>query len=229
LLAIASGLGDALPNNQLGHETHSSGVGDTAPYRSVVVNDLVQDAQGQKMSKRLGNIVDPSTVIPRHGADAVRLFLMTSSQIWMPRRFDEAGIRDTAGRFLLTFKNVYTGIFAEYANFGWAPSDKDPAPADRPLLDRWILSRLATVEREADESPAAPGAASRVDQQGSEARSWEPESTRACRQRCIRSKELQPGDRLLAEAHGKDAARFRVGPGAFAKNQGSEVAGGYSG
>ena len=151
LLAIASGLGDALPNNQLGHETHSSGVGDTAPFRSVVVNDLVQDAQGQKMSKRLGNIVDPSTVIPRHGADALRLFLTTSSQIWMPRRFDEAGIRDTAGRFLLTFKNVYTGIFAEYANFGWAPSDKDPAPADRPLLDRWILSRLATVEREADE------------------------------------------------------------------------------
>jgi isoleucyl-tRNA synthetase len=151
LLAIASGLGDALPNNQLGHETHSSGVGDTAPFRSVVVNDLVQDAQGQKMSKRLGNIVDPSTVIPRHGADAVRLFLTTSSQIWMPRRFDESGIRDTAGRFLLTFKNVYTGIFAEYANFGWAPSEKDPAPADRPLLDRWILSRLATVEREADE------------------------------------------------------------------------------
>jgi isoleucyl-tRNA synthetase len=151
LLAIASGLGDALPNNQLGHETHSSGVADTAPFRSVVVNDLVQDAQGQKMSKRLGNIVDPSTVIPRHGADALRLFLTTSSQIWMPRRFDEAGIRDTAGRFLLTFKNVYTGIFAEYANFGWAPSDKDPSPGDRPLLDRWILSRLATVEREADE------------------------------------------------------------------------------
>jgi isoleucyl-tRNA synthetase len=151
LLAIASGLGDALPNNQLGHEAHSSSVGDTAPFRSVVVNDLVQDAQGQKMSKRLGNIVDPSTVIPRHGADAVRLFLTTSSQVWMPRRFDEAGIRDTAGRFLLTFKNVYTGIFAEYANFGWAPSEKDPAPTDRPLLDRWILSRLATVEREADE------------------------------------------------------------------------------
>jgi isoleucyl-tRNA synthetase len=90
-------------------------------------------------------------VIPRYGADAVRLFLTTSSQLWTPRRFDEAGIRDTAGRFLLTFKNVYTGIFAEYANFGWSPSDKDPAPSDRPLLDRWVLSRLATVEREADE------------------------------------------------------------------------------
>ncbi|MEP6858696.1 MAG: class I tRNA ligase family protein, partial [Gemmatimonadales bacterium] len=151
LLAIATGLGDALPNNLLAHETHEPRVGDTAPYRAVVVNDLVLDAEGQKMSKRLGNIIDPETVIPRYGADAVRLFLTTSSQLWTPRRFDEAGIRDTAGRFLLTFKNVYTGIFAEYANFGWAPSDKDPSPEGRPLLDRWVLSRLATVEREADQ------------------------------------------------------------------------------
>jgi len=151
LLAIATGLGDALPNNLLAHEARTPVVGDTAPYRAVVVNDLVLDAEGQKMSKRLGNIIDPETVIPRYGADAVRLFLTTSSQLWTPRRFDEAGIRDTAGRFLLTFKNVYTGIFADYANFGWAPSDKDPSPEDRPLLDRWILSRLASVEREADE------------------------------------------------------------------------------
>jgi len=151
LLAIATGLGDALPNNLLAHEAHSPVVGDTAPFRAVVVNDLVLDADGQKMSKRLGNIIDPASVIPRYGADAVRLFLTTSSQLWTPRRFDEAGIRDTAGRFLLTFKNVYTGIFAEYANFGWSPSDKDPAPQKRPPLDRWILSRLATVEREADE------------------------------------------------------------------------------
>ncbi|HEV7838601.1 MAG TPA: isoleucine--tRNA ligase, partial [Gemmatimonadaceae bacterium] len=151
LLAIASGLGDALPNNLLAHETHSPVVKDTAPYRAVVVNDLVQDAEGQKMSKRLGNIVDPWSVIPRHGADAVRLFLIASSQIWTPRRFDEAGIRDTAGRFLLTFKNVYTGIFAEYANFGWRPSDADPPIESRPLLDQWILSRMTTVEREADE------------------------------------------------------------------------------
>ncbi|HEY5022576.1 MAG TPA: class I tRNA ligase family protein, partial [Gemmatimonadaceae bacterium] len=151
LLAIATGLGDALPNNLLAHEAHSPVVGDTAPFRAVVVNDLVLDADGQKMSKRLGNIIDPGSVIPRYGADAVRLFLTTSSQVWTPRRFDEAGIRDTAGRFLLTFKNVYTGIFAEYANFGWSPSDKDPVPVDRPLIDRWVLSRLATVEREADE------------------------------------------------------------------------------
>jgi len=151
LLAIATGLGDALPNNLLAHETHSAAARDTAPYRAVVVNDLVLDAEGQKMSKRLGNIIDPGSVIPRYGADAVRLFLTTSSQLWTPRRFDEAGIRDTAGRFLLTFKNVYTGIFAEYANFGWQPTEADPRPESRPLLDRWILSRLATVEREADE------------------------------------------------------------------------------
>ena len=151
LLAIATGLGDALPNNLLAHESRTPVVGDTAPYRAVVVNDLVLDASGQKMSKRLGNMIDPGTVIPRYGADAVRLFLTTSSQIWTPRRFDEAGIRDTAGRFLLTFKNVYTGIFAEYANFGWAPSDKDLSPENRPLIDRWVLSRLASVEREADE------------------------------------------------------------------------------
>jgi isoleucyl-tRNA synthetase len=151
LLAIATGLGDALPKNLLAHEAHSPAVSDTAPYRAVVVNDLVLDADGQKMSKRLGNIIDPGSVIPRYGADAVRLFLTTSSQLWTPRRFDEAGIRDTAGRFLLTFKNVYTGIFAEYANFGWQPSDRDPVPADRPLVDRWVLSRLASVEREADE------------------------------------------------------------------------------
>jgi isoleucyl-tRNA synthetase len=151
LLAIATGLGDALPNNLLAHEAHTPSVGDTAPYRSVVVNDLVLDAEGQKMSKRLGNIIEPGSVIPRYGADAVRLFLTTSSQLWTPRRFDEAGIRDTAGRFLLTFKNVYTGIFAEYANFGWRPTERDPAPADRPLVDRWVLSRLATVEREADD------------------------------------------------------------------------------
>src|SRR4029078_9396277 len=106
LLAIATGLGDALPNNLLSHEMNlgadkkSEGGGggnavDTAPYRSVVVNDLVLDAEGQKMSKRLGNIINPNTVIPRYGADAVRLFLPTSSQIWAPRRVGEAGHSDT--------------------------------------------------------------------------------------------------------------------------------------
>jgi len=141
LLAIATGLGDALPENK---DTEGS------PYRAVVVNDLVLDANGQKMSKSRGNTVDPTAVLARHGADAVRLFLMASSQVWVPRRFDESVIRETAGRFLVTLRNVYSGIFAQYANFGWSPSATDPAVAARPVLDRWVLSRLVGVEEEVD-------------------------------------------------------------------------------
>jgi isoleucyl-tRNA synthetase len=142
LLAIATGLGDALPHNA---SEENGADAFAAPYRSVVVNDMVLDAQGVKMSKHLGNIVNPWEVIERHGADAVRLFLVSAAQVWVPRRFDEDAIRETAGRFLLTLRNTYSGMFAQYANFGWQPSDKDPAVADRPPLDRWILSRLATV------------------------------------------------------------------------------------
>ncbi|MEO8194174.1 MAG: isoleucine--tRNA ligase [Gemmatimonadales bacterium] len=152
LLAIATGLGDALPRNTLSHMAQTGDAVVTAPYGAVVVNDQVLDAEGAKMSKSRGNVVDPWTVLAAYGADAVRLFFVASSQVWVPRRFDEAAIRDTAGRFLLTFKNVYSGIFALYANFGWEPSDADPAPAERPAIDRWILSRLASVERQADQS-----------------------------------------------------------------------------
>jgi isoleucyl-tRNA synthetase len=144
LLSIATGLGDALPNNDA---TTPAG---SAPYRAVVVNDMVLDAEGLKMSKSRGNIVEPWQVIRRHGADAVRLFLVASSKVWIPRRFDEQVIREQAGRLLLTLRNVYSGIFAEYANFGWAPSAQDPAVEDRPAIDRWILGRLAALEREVD-------------------------------------------------------------------------------
>ena len=141
LLAIATALGDALPNNA---------GGSAAPYRHVLVNDLVLDANGLKMSKSKGNAVEPWKVIGTHGVDAVRLFLVSTSQVWIPRRFDEEVLRQTAGRFLVTLRNTYSGIFAQYANFGWEPSAHDPVVADRPALDRWVLSRLATVEAEAD-------------------------------------------------------------------------------
>jgi isoleucyl-tRNA synthetase len=141
LLAIATGLGEALPNNESGQ---------ASPYRAVVVHDLVRDAKGQKMSKSRGNAVDPWTIMSRFGADATRLFLVSSSQMSVPKNFDENVIREGASRFLITLRNLYQGSFAQYANFGWRPSDADPRPADRPLLDRWILSRLAQVEAEAD-------------------------------------------------------------------------------
>jgi isoleucyl-tRNA synthetase len=140
LLAIATGLGTQL----------SAQSGTQSPYRSVVVNDLVLDKDGIKMSKSRGNAVEPWGVLSTHGADAVRLFLIASSQVWLPRRFDEALIRETIGRFLLTLKNVYSGIFATYANFGWTPSLDDPAPDMRQPIDRWVLSRLSTVESRCD-------------------------------------------------------------------------------
>ena len=143
LLAIATGLSD---------ELHGAGQPASAqpPYRNVVVNDMVLDAKGQKMSKSRGNTVDPFAVMAQHGADAARLFFISASQVWKPRSFDEAAVRETAGRFLVTLKNLYNGVFAQYANFGWVPSAADPAPTQRPLLDQWVLSRLASVEAEAN-------------------------------------------------------------------------------
>jgi isoleucyl-tRNA synthetase len=146
LLAIATGLSDELAD---GATPDGAAVRRGPPYRNVVVNDLVLDSKGQKMSKSRGNTVEPIAVMDRHGADAVRLFLMSASQIWKPRSFDEAVIRETAGRFLITLKNLYDGVFAQYANFGWSPSADDPAREERPLLDQWVLSRLARVEAEA--------------------------------------------------------------------------------
>jgi isoleucyl-tRNA synthetase len=146
LLAIATGLGDALPNN---------GRGTAAPYRAVMVNGTVLDAEGKKMSKSKGNVIEPFGVVERNGADAARLFLVSSSKAWEPRAFNETLLKQNAGRFLRTLKNIYSGMFATYANFGWSPSEKDPAVADRPLMDRWVLSRLSTVERDADASMMA--------------------------------------------------------------------------
>ncbi len=145
LLAIATGLGDAMPRNGVGNKP-----GETAPYRTVVVNDLVLDANGLKMAKSRGNVVNPFDVVARHGADAVRLFLVASSALGNPKRFDEAQIRETAAGFLLTLKNVYSGIFARYANFGWEPTHAAPPVAERPAMDRWILSRLDTVSAAAN-------------------------------------------------------------------------------
>jgi isoleucyl-tRNA synthetase len=169
LLAIATGLGDALPNNADpgGRASLGSAPADgraspqaesmaslASPYRAVVVNDQVLDAEGRKMSKSRGNVVDPWEVMSRHGADATRLFFVASSAVWVERKFDEKVLAEQSGRFMRTLKNVYTGIFAQYANFGWSPSDADPPVSARPVLDRWMLSRLASVEHAVDEAYA---------------------------------------------------------------------------
>jgi isoleucyl-tRNA synthetase len=114
---------------------------DRAPYRNVIVNELVLDAHGQKMSKSRGNVVNPWDVIEAHGADAARLYLLVSSQVWQPKRFDRVQLVETAGKFLKKLRDTYQ-FFSLYAGSGAGA----PPFAERTLADRWILGRLdATV------------------------------------------------------------------------------------
>jgi isoleucyl-tRNA synthetase len=112
-----------------------------APYRNVVVNEQVLDAAGQKMSKSRGNIVEPWEVIREFGADGTRLYFLGSSEVWKPKRFDRAGIAESAGSFLVTLKSAYT--FLQWsATAGLADS---ASAAGEVSLDRWLRSRLAAT------------------------------------------------------------------------------------
>jgi isoleucyl-tRNA synthetase len=122
----------------------ATGAFDSPAYRHVIVNGLVLDAAGQKMSKSRGNVVDPWEMIATFGADTVRLYLLASSQVWLPKRFDQEAIGEVARGFVNQLRNTYK-FFADYAG-DWSPAGS-PARAARPLVDRWLLSRLdATIE-----------------------------------------------------------------------------------
>src|SRR5262249_7546520 len=128
---------------------------DQLPYRNVIVNELVLDAEGLKMSKSRGNTTDPWEVVREFGADAVRLYLVSSSQVWLPKRFDSRAIPDAVGGFLNTLKQTYR-FFTLYAGASVRP-ETDTQSAETPPaslaasaspLDRWMLARLdAAVER----------------------------------------------------------------------------------
>ena len=123
----------------------ATAVFDEAPYRNVIVNELVLDAQGQKMSKSRGNVVNPWDLIDEHGADAARLYMVMSSQVWQPKRFDKEQLVETAGRFLNTLRNTYQ-FFALYSGQLTGTGVAETFTGDRPLIDQWILGRLdATV------------------------------------------------------------------------------------
>jgi isoleucyl-tRNA synthetase len=119
-----------------------------APYRRVLVNDLILDKNGQKMSKSVGNVVNPWTVFDSTGADSLRWYLLNVSQPWLPKRFDEAGVQEVVRKFFDTLKNVYS-FFALYANIDkWSPASDQPEGRSRDELDRWILSRLNSTVRD---------------------------------------------------------------------------------
>jgi len=114
-------------------------------YRHVVVNDLVLDAEGQKMSKSRGNVVDPWQAIERFGIDAIRWYFLTASHPWLPKRFDPHALGEAARRVFDTLANTYR-FHALYANLEqWEPADDDPPVWERAVMDRWIISRLADV------------------------------------------------------------------------------------
>ncbi len=123
----------------------STMLGDGPSFRNVVVNDLVLDAEGQKMSKSRGNVVDPWAAIGEFGADAIRWYFVSASHPWLPKRFDPTALGEAARRVFDTLANTYH-FLALYANLeDWAPTENDPRADARPTMDRWILSRTADL------------------------------------------------------------------------------------
>lgn len=119
-------------------------------YKNVLSNGLVLDKKGNKMSKRLGNAVDPFTTIEKYGSDAVRWYLISNAQPWDNLKFDLEGVAEVQRRFFGTIYNTYN-FFALYANIDQYTWDKDQLTPvnERPEIDRWILSRLQVVEKTA--------------------------------------------------------------------------------
>jgi isoleucyl-tRNA synthetase len=118
---------------------------DSVAYKNVVSNGLVLDKNGQKLSKRLGNAVDPFKTLSKYGADAVRWYMISNAQPWDNLRFDEAGIAEVQRRFFGTLYNTYS-FFALYANVdGFTHSEPGIPVENRPEIDRWILSELHTL------------------------------------------------------------------------------------
>jgi isoleucyl-tRNA synthetase len=119
---------------------------DSVAFKNVVSNGLVLDKNGQKMSKRLGNAVDPFKTIAKYGADATRWYMLSNAQPWDNLKFDEEGIVESTRKLFSTLYNTYS-FFALYANLDdWSAEDGGVMPVhQRPEIDRWILSRLHTL------------------------------------------------------------------------------------
>ena len=124
------------------HAIHTM-ISGTPAFKRVISNGLVLDKNGDKMSKRLGNAVDPFSELDKFGPDALRWYMLTNAQPWDNLRFDEAGVDEIRRKFFGTLYNSYS-LFAVYANIdGFDPAA--PAVAARPEFDRWMLSRLNTL------------------------------------------------------------------------------------
>ena len=123
---------------------------DSVAYKNVVSNGLVLDKNGHKMSKRLGNAVDPFTTLSKYGADATRWYMISNANPWDNLKFDLEGIEEVKRKFFGTLYNTYS-FFSLYTNIdGFSYDEADIPQNERPELDRWILSELHTLINKVD-------------------------------------------------------------------------------
>ena len=128
----------------------STMVFDNVAYKAVISNGLVLDKNGNKMSKRLGNGVDPFGAIEKYGSDAVRWYMITNSAPWDNLKFDEAGVQEVSRTFFGKLFQTYS-FLTMYANVdGWNYSEADVPMNERPEIDRWIISELNTLVKNVD-------------------------------------------------------------------------------
>ncbi|MDD2984487.1 MAG: isoleucine--tRNA ligase [Crocinitomicaceae bacterium] len=165
---------------------------DSVAYKNVISNGLVLDKNGQKMSKRLGNTVDPFMTLDKYGPDATRWYMITNAQPWDNLKFDLDGITEVQRKFFGTLYNTYS-FFTLYANIdGFEYSEADIEIAKRPEIDRWVLSKLNTLVQNVDEAfeTYEPTKAGRLIQEfvNDQLSNW---YVRLCRRRFWKSEDSQ--------------------------------------
>ena len=129
----------------------STMVFDSVSYKAVISNGLVLDKNGLKMSKRLGNAIDPFGAIDQYGSDAVRWYMITNSQPWDNLKFDVDGVKEVSGSFFGKLYQSYS-FLTMYANVdGWNFAEEEVPVAERPEMDRWILSSQNSLIRDVEQ------------------------------------------------------------------------------
>ena len=116
-------------------------------FKNVVVNDMMLDAKGKKMSKSTGNIIDPIDIMTKYGADPVRWYMLYTSPVWTPLKFDENGVKEVYSKFFSTLRNTYN-FFAIYANAdNIDPRDFNIKYQELPEIDKWLISKYNKLEK----------------------------------------------------------------------------------
>ncbi|MEU7802986.1 isoleucine--tRNA ligase [Micromonospora arborensis] len=128
---------------------------DRSPYENVVCLGHILAEDGRKMSKHLGNILEPIPLMDQHGADAVRWFMAAVGSPWAARRVGHSALQEVVRKVLMTYWNTVAFQTLYGRTAGWSPSGDDPAPAERPVLDRWVLSELNMLVQQVDAAMAA--------------------------------------------------------------------------